>query len=92
MNIVPEMDDLELHVSDEDCARFAEILDTVKVDEETKKMMDQIDADLEKTLFPDLRVITNMPDATTEDMHNVCNYIVWAKANYIELSFTRTED
>ena len=43
-------------------------------------------------MFPDLRVITNMPDASTDDMHNVCNYIVWAKANYIELSFTLTDD
>ena len=78
-------DDLIIHVSDDDCFRFGETLDTVAKDPETKAMMDQIDADLEKTLFPELRVITNMPDATTTDMHNVCNYIIWAKANSLEL-------
>ena len=72
------MDDLIIHVSDDDCSRFAEILDTVKVNEDTKAMMDQINADLEKTFFPDLRVLTNMPDASTDDMHDVCNYIIWA--------------
>ena len=55
-------------------------------------MLSEIDADLESTLFPDLRVLTNMPDADTDEMHTVCNYIVWAKQNYIELSFSMTED
>ena len=41
-------------------------------------MYDQVDADLEATLFPELRILTDMPDASTDDMHNVCNYIFWA--------------
>ena len=33
-----------------------------------------------------------MPDASTSDMHDVCNYIWWADANNIELVFTLTEE
>ena len=47
---------------------------------------------METTLFPELRILTNMPDASTDEMHNVCNYIFWAKANYLELNFEMTED
>ena len=55
-------------------------------------MLASLDSDLESTLFPDLRILTNMTDATTLDMHNVCNYIVWAQANSIKLKFDLTED
>ena len=92
LNIIPEMEDLIVHVTDDDCSRFNEILGTVEADSDVAAMMDQIDADLETTLFPELRIITNMTDASTEDMHDVCNYIYWAHVNYVELSFTLTED
>lgn len=58
-------------------------------------MYDQIDADLEATLFADLRQLTEMPDASTNDMHNVCNYIYWAYKNWhlsVPLKFELTEE
>ena len=55
-------------------------------------MQKQIDEDLEKTLFPDLRKLTNMPNNTTDEMHNVCNYIMWMKKNHRELKFNLTEE
>ena len=55
-------------------------------------MQSEIDADLEATLFPTLRKLTNMPDATTSDMHDVCNYIYWMTINKIELTFKLTDE
>ena len=52
LNVIPQMDDLIIHVNDDDCNRFKGILDTVEADSDTKAMMAQIDADLEATLFP----------------------------------------
>ena len=54
-------------------------------------MMAQLDADMEATIFPELRELAEMPDADTKTMHNLCNYINWAKANSLELAFTLTE-
>lgn len=53
--------------------------------------MAQIDADLEATLFPELRQVTNMMDASTYEMHRVCSYIIWALANNLKLRFELTE-
>ena len=53
-------------------------------------MIEEISADLEATLFPELREITNMTDASTEEMHNVCNYIGWATYSHLNLKFTLT--
>jgi hypothetical protein len=92
LNVVPDNEEHIIHIVDENCARFAGILDTVKATEDTTAMLDQINTDLEATIFPELRVITNMPDADTDEMHNVCNYIFWAKANYLELQFELTEE
>ena len=63
------------------------MLEAVKNDEQTVKMLADIDADLELTLFPHLRLLTQMPDASTKDMHKVCSYIYWAEFNHIKLKF-----
>ena len=55
-------------------------------------MLARIDQDLEATLFRDLRELTNMPTASTDDMHDVCNYLYWASLNSIEMSFEMTEE
>lgn len=86
------MDDYELHLSDDDCDRFAQLLDDVKAAEATQTYLGEVDDDLETTWFPELRQITDMPDATTSDMHDVCNYLTWAKASYLDLIFTLTEE
>ena len=49
---------------------------------DSKQMYEQLDADLEATIFPELRELAGMPDATTDDMHNVCNYLYWAQVNW----------
>ena len=85
------MEDHIIHLGHDDCARMNDILEAVKTDKETKEMMDQIDADLELTLFPELRKMTKMPDASTDEMHNVCNYIFWARASNIKLNFVLTD-
>ena len=86
------MEDFIIHVHNENCARFDEINHTVAASDDISAMEDQISLDLEATLFPQLRQLTNMTDASTNEMHNVCNYIVWAKANYLDLMFKLTEE
>ena len=63
------------------------MLEAVKEDEQTVKMLAEIDADLEQTLFPHLRILAQMPDASTKEMHKVCSYIYWAEFNHIKLKF-----
>lgn len=67
-----------MRVDDDHCLRFAGVQDDVKGEPSTLKMMGEINEDLESTLFPELRQITKMEDGTTDDMHDVCNYIYWA--------------
>ena len=86
------MEDHIIHVDDDDCHRFDGLLDAVKNDAATQEYLNQVNADLEATLFPELRKITNMTDASTDDMHDVCNYIYWAKVNYVDLVFTLTDE
>lgn len=33
-----------------------------------------------------------MPDASTEDMHDVCNYIYWLTINEIKMTFELTDE
>ena len=57
-------------------------------------MYDRIDADLEANLFPELRTLANMPNASTKEMHDVCNYLYWANESWNEsvpLKFELTE-
>jgi len=55
-------------------------------------MLAEIDSDLETTLYPGLRSLTNMTDASTEEMEHVCNYIYWARLSGVELKFALSED
>ena len=84
--------DYMVHVGDENCARFAQISDAVKADPAVVQMLAEIDRDLEATLFPELRELTEMPDASTKDMHDVCNYLYWATLSGLELKFQLTEE
>ena len=91
LNVVPEMDDFIIHNVAKHCPRLSQIIDDVNAQSATKAMLAKIDSDLESTLFPELRQITKMPDATTKDMHDVCSYLFWANANGLTLTFTLTE-
>ena len=53
-------------------------------------MLDQIDSDLEKTLFPELRQKTGMFEASTEEMHELCDYLDWMVTSGNELTFDLT--
>ena len=92
MNIIPEMEDHIIHLNDEDCGRFADIVDTISAESHNSAMKDQIDADLKATLFPEPLIFTNMPDASTDEMHDVCNYISWMGWNYRKLNFEMTDE
>ena len=86
------MDDYELHLSDDDCQRFEQLVDDVKYADATQQYLSEVNNDLETTWFPELREITDMPDSSTDDMHDVCNYLVWAWASYLDLKYTFSEE
>lgn len=92
LNTILGTEDFITHVSEDNCPRFAGLLDDVKKDAATAQMLAQIDADLEATLFPELRKMANMADADTKTMHDLCNYIWWADKNSVELTLTLTEE
>mmetsp|Transcript_19397 Transcript_19397/g.26241 ORF Transcript_19397/g.26241 Transcript_19397/m.26241 type:complete len:257 (+) Transcript_19397:2-772(+) len=92
LNTIGMKEDFISHLSDDNCPRFTQLKDAVLADPSTQEMLSQVDADLEKTLFGDLRVLTDMPDATTADMHDVCNYIYWMVVNGIEMIFEVTDE
>lgn len=50
-------------------------------------MFAEIDAELEESLYPKLRQLSGMTDASTKQMTNLCNYIYWARVSDIELKF-----
>jgi len=54
-------------------------------------MNKQVDADLEKALYPELRKLTGLLDADAKKMRDVCNFVYWANKSRIELKFDVTE-
>ena len=50
-------------------------------------MHENIDFDMESDFFPRLRLMTNMTDASTDDMYDVCNYLYWASMNNLDIIF-----
>ena len=58
-------------------------------------MTNQIESDLEVSLFKELRQLAEMPDASTKEMHKVCDYLYWAQISLygkVEMKFEITED
>jgi len=47
----------------------------------------QIDDMFEQNLFPKLRELAEMPDASTNEMFKVSNYLYWAKLSGLNLKF-----
>ena len=47
---------------------------------------------MEDNLYPRLREIVSMPDADTEKIEDVVNYIDWAFINNMELTIDLTEE
>lgn len=42
---------------------------------------------MERDFFKRLRVMTNMTNATTSDMKDVCTYLYWAFVNQLDIKF-----
>jgi len=42
---------------------------------------------LEDSIYPKLRNLTDMADADSQEMSDVCTYIFWANVEGIELTF-----
>ena len=81
MNSVFPDDDYLLRSVGE-CKRLKQFRADLKKDKEVKKMLKQIDSDLEKTLFNDLRKLADIPGTSTKEMQNVCGYLYWAHVNW----------
>lgn len=81
-----------LHLKADNCPRIALLNDFVTKSEPYVQMMSEIDADLEATLFPELRILAEMPDASPKDLKNLCNYIYWATVNKIQLKFKMSKE
>ena len=81
-----------MHTDVNNCNRFAELDDDIENNPATLTMISEINSDMETTLFPELRKLAQMPDADTDTMNDLCNYIYWANASHVELKFTMTEE
>jgi hypothetical protein len=56
-------------------------------------MYDEIDYDMERSGFYEkLRNLTGHSGDSTHHMHQVCDYIFWARESGLELSFSLTEE
>ena len=85
-NTVDLQTDLLLHVN-ANCERFEAIQDYASDYENIDDMHENIDFDMESDFFPRLRLMTNMTDASTDDMYDVCNYLYWAFMNNLDIIF-----
>lgn len=92
LNTIPNEEDYILHLTHSSCPRLDQIQKAMKADSEAVFLQKQIDDDLESTLFPELRKLTGKTDADTEEMHNVCNYIMWMHTNNRKLKFDLTDE
>lgn len=67
------------------------IEDALEQDPNTVALFDRITDWLEARFFPRLRKLTGMPDADSEMMYDVVDYIDWARKNDMKLKFSLTE-
>lgn len=81
-----------LHVTDDSCARMGYIDSAVKSDPNSAEMYDNFNSMLSDDFYPRLRELTNMPDASDDDMNHVANYLYWAEWSKLDLKFELTEE
>ena len=77
LNTVPLETDLLLKV-DANCPRFIEIQNYAAADPAINEMKRKVSLDMETDFFPRLRKMTNMTDASTDELLDVCTYLYWA--------------
>ena len=92
LNSVPETQDYIIHLGEDNCPRFEQVTKAIEADPSVVKLLEEVNQDLEVSFFPELRKLTNMPDADTEKMNDVCNYIYWSTLSGLELKFKLTEE
>ena len=73
------------------CTLYEGLESDIKGSQDFSDLMKLIDEDLEATVFPKLREWGDFPDAETEEMHDICNYILWAKSNDLKLSINLSD-
>ena len=88
----PQEDDYILRADDDSCPRMAQIEKALEDHPNTKALFSRIDAWLEANFFPRLRQLTGMPDADTETMYDVVDYIDWARKNGLHLKLDLTDE
>jgi hypothetical protein len=80
------VDDWLLHNVESHCPRLEQIEDAVAVNEQTQDAYEAIDYDMENSgFFPYIRNVTNMTDASTDEVYNYLNYMYWTNQSDIEL-------
>ena len=91
LNVIPLLEDHLIHLDKYNCDRFASIIEAAEGDPEVKMMNKRVDADLEKSFYPELRKLTGLTDADAKKLRYVCNYINWAVLSDVELKFELNE-
>ena len=81
-----------MRADDKSCSRVEQIESAVKGHPDTLALFAKIDEWLEVHFFPRLRELTNMPNADTETMLDVVDYIDWARKSHLDLSFDLTDE
>lgn len=69
------------------CKRIKQIWESSWLSEGNVKVQNLINQLFEANLFPRLRDIADMPDASTEEMFRVVDYLYWAKQSDLPLKF-----
>lgn len=88
---IPDADDYSIHVDKDNCPRFGAVDADVKASQSNIISQQQIADLFEAEYFPHLRELTEMPDADTDTMFDVANYLYWANLSSLNLKFELSE-
>lgn len=79
--------DMLLETTGEDCKRYSMLQERTKSSNSVAWWHKEMNSVLEDSIYPKLRNLTDMPDADSNEMSDVCTYIFWANVEGIELTF-----
>lgn len=86
-------EDFLLRMSRDMCPRFDDVRHAVLAEIGTQLMYDEIDYDMERSgLYERLRELADMKGESTHRMHQVCDYIYWARESGLTLKFELTDE
>ena len=80
-------DHLILVENDGTCPRYTQVSDDVEDSDETLGFKERMNRVLEAYIYPKMREQASMPDATSDEMSDVCTYVWWAVYHGIKLIF-----